>query len=96
MPCSLKAGDDRIYAAPAPGIGLTFARPVLERKRLEPAVAFLRLLDGHQVSDLDLVSIDVDEIERGERSPYMKPEYLHTLCIQALFISPATGIWIGL
>jgi len=36
MPCSLER----------PGMGLTSARPVPERKRVKPAVAFLRLTDG--------------------------------------------------
>jgi len=54
----------------------------------------MRLLDGHQVGDLDPVpvSIDMDEIERGERSPDMEAKYLHPVRIQASFISSAVGI----
>ena len=64
----------------------------------EPAVAFMRLLDGHQVGDLDPVpvGIDMDEIERGERSPDMEAKYLHPARIQAFIISPAAGIRICL
>jgi len=59
---------------------------------LEPAVAFMRLLNGHQVRDLDPILVGVDEIERGERSPYMEAEYLRIIRVQAFFISPATRI----
>ena len=64
----------------------------------EPAVAFTRLLDGHQAGDLDPVpiGIDMDEIERGKRSPYMEAKYLHPVRIQASLISSATGIRICL
>jgi len=64
----------------------------------EPAVAFTRLLDGHQAGDLDPVpiGIDMDEIERGKRSPYMEAKYLHPARIQAFIISPAAGIRICL
>ena len=66
--------------------------------RLEPAVAFMRLLDGHQVGDLDPVPVGIgmDDIERGERSADMEAKYLHAIRIQAFFISPAAGIRIGL
>jgi len=58
----------------------------------------MRLLDGHQVGDLDPVpvGIDMDEIERGERSPDTEAKYLHAIRIQAFFISPAVGIRICL
>ncbi len=38
----------------------------------------------------------MDEIERSERSPHMKAEYLHIARIQALFVSSATGVRISL
>ena len=62
--------------------------------RLEPAVVFMRLLDGHQVGDLDPVPVGIgmDDIERGERSADMEAKYLHAIRIQAFFISPAAGI----
>ena len=63
---------------------------------LEPAVAFMRLLNGHQVRDLDPILVGVDEIERGERSPDMEAKYLHPARIQAFIISPAAGIRICL
>ena len=64
--------------------------------RLEPAVAFMRLLDGHQMGDLDPVPVGMGDIERGKRSADMEAKYLHAIRIQAFFISPAAGIRIGL
>ena len=66
--------------------------------RLEPAVVFMRLLDGHQMGYLDPVPVGIgmNDIERGKRSADMEAKYLHAIHIQAFFISPAAGIRIGL
>ena len=56
----------------------------------------MRLLDGHQMGDLDPVPVGMGDIERGKRSADMEAKYLHAIRIQALFISSAAGIRIGL
>jgi len=75
-----------------------FSHILMHYQRSEHAVAFMCLLDGHQMGNLDPipVGIGMDDVECGKRSPYVEAKYLYAICIQAFFISSVTGIRICL